>query len=110
MKTQTSFLKLSGIETELLVVLAVDAQTETGPNAGPAPVLLTSDEAVKRAAASVLSSGEYKAGANEALLLHTPAGMAAKRLLIVGLGKQAKATIHSVRNASGTAVDRKSVV
>jgi leucyl aminopeptidase len=104
MKTQISFVKLSAIETELLVVLAVDAQTEKGPNARPAPVLLTSDEAVNRAAAAVLSSGEYKPGANETLLLHTPAGLAAKRLLIVGLGKQAKATIHSVRNASGTAV------
>src|ERR1700735_5422065 len=103
MKTQISFVKLAGIETELLVVLAVDAQTEKGPNVRPAPVLLTRDEAVNRAAAAVLLSGEYKASANEALLLHTPAGLAAKRLLIVGLGKQAKATIHSVRNASGTA-------
>jgi leucyl aminopeptidase len=59
---------------------------------------------VKSAVAAVLSSGEYKAGANEALLLHAPAGLKAKRLLIVGLGKRAKATVHSVRNAAGTAV------
>ncbi|MFZ0745777.1 MAG: leucyl aminopeptidase, partial [Terracidiphilus sp.] len=65
---------------------------------------LTVDPAVQTAAAAVLSSGEYKAGANETLLLHAPAGLAAKRLLIVGLGKQAKATVHSVRNAAGTAV------
>jgi len=38
------------------------------------------------------------------VLLHAPAGLAAKRLLIVGLGKKAKATLHSVRNAAGTAV------
>jgi leucyl aminopeptidase len=31
-------------------------------------------------------------------------GLAAKRLLIVGLGKQAKVTVNSVRNAAGTAV------
>jgi leucyl aminopeptidase len=37
-------------------------------------------------------------------LLHAPVGLKAKRLLIVGLGKQAKATVHSVRNAAGTAV------
>ena len=66
--------------------------------------MLTTDAAVKAAAAAVLASGEYKAGANETLLLHAPAGLAAKRLLIVGLGKQAKATVHSVRNAAGTAV------
>jgi leucyl aminopeptidase len=104
MKTELSFANLAGIETELLAVLANDTQTEKGPEAKSLPVLLTSEEAVKSAAAAVLSSGEYKAGANETLLLHGPAGIKARRLLIVGLGKQAKATIHSVRNAAGTAV------
>jgi leucyl aminopeptidase len=104
MRTELTFANLAGIETELLAVLAVDTQTGKGPEAKPEPVLLTSDPAVKAAVASVLSSGEYKAGANEILLLHAPAGLAAKRLLIVGVGKQAKATVHGVRNAAGTAV------
>ena len=52
----------------------------------------------------MLASGEYKAGVNETVLIHAPAGLKAKRLLIVGLGKQAKATVHTVRNAAGTAV------
>jgi leucyl aminopeptidase len=103
MKTQLSFASLSAIDTELMAVLATDTQTEKGPDAKPAPVLLTSDAAVKAAAASVLASGEFKAGANEALLLHAPAGLKARRLLIVGLGKQTKTTLHSVRNAAGTA-------
>jgi leucyl aminopeptidase len=104
MKTQLSFAKLAGIETELLAVAAADAQTSKAPDAKPLPVLLTGDEAVKAAAAAVFSSGEYKAGANETLLVHAPAGLAAKRLLIVGLGKQAKATVNLVRNAAGAAV------
>src|SRR5208283_114244 len=104
MKAQLSFANLAGIETELLAVLAADTQASKGPDAKPEPVLLTTDEAVKAAAAAVLASGEFKAGANESVLLHAPAGLAAKRLLIVGLGKQAKATVHSVRNAAGTAV------
>jgi leucyl aminopeptidase len=104
MKTDLSFSPLAQIETELLAVTAIDTQTAKGPDAKPQPVLLTSDEAVRAAAAAVLSSGEYKAGANEAVLLHAPAGLKAKRLLIVGLGKKAKATVHSVRNAAGTAV------
>jgi leucyl aminopeptidase len=104
MKTTLSFANLAAIQTELLAVPAVDTQTEKGPNAKPAPTLLTADPAVTAAATAVLASGEYKAGANETLLLHAPAGLAAKRLLIVGLGKQAKATVHSVRNAAGTAV------
>jgi len=104
MKTQLSFAALAQIETELLTVLAVDTQTEKGHNAKPTPALLTSDPAITAAVAGVLASGEFKAGANETLLLHAPAGLTAKRLLIVGLGKQAKATVHTVRNAAGTAV------
>jgi len=104
MRTELSFTPLPDIETELLAILAVDTQTEKGPDAKPIPQLLTSDVAVTASAAAVLASGEYKAGANETLLFHAPAGVKAKRLLIVGLGKQAKATLHSVRNAAGTAV------
>jgi leucyl aminopeptidase len=104
MKTELSFAPLAQITTELLAVLAVDTQTAKGPDAKPEPALLTSDEAVKKAAAAVLASGEYKAGANETLLLHAPAGLSAKRLLIVGVGKQAKAAVHGVRQAAGTAV------
>ena len=104
MQTKISFENLAGIQTELLAVFATDTQTAKGPDAKPQPVLLTSDEKVRAAAAAVLSSGEYKAGPNETVLLHAPAGLAAKRLLIVGLGKKAKATVHAVRNAAGTAV------
>ncbi len=104
MRTQLTFANLAGIETELLVVLAADAQVLKGPDAKPEPVLLTTDEAIKVAAAAVLASGEFKAGANETVLLHSPAWLAAKRLLIVGLGKQARVTVHSVRKAAGTAI------
>ena len=104
MRSDVSFASLAGIETEMLAVLAVDTQTAKGPDAKPKPVLLTADAGVKAAAAAVLASGEYKAGAHETLLLHAPAGLKAKRLLIVGLGKQAKATVHEVRNGAGTAV------
>ena len=104
MKTQLIFSNLAGIETELLAVLAGDTQTAKGADAKPIPVVLTSDRAVNAAAAAVLASGEFKAGANETLLLHAPAGLAAKRLLLVGVGKSAKATAHAVRSAVGTAV------
>ncbi|HUN83705.1 MAG TPA: leucyl aminopeptidase [Terracidiphilus sp.] len=104
MRTELSFTPMSGISTELLAVLAADTQSAKGRDARPQPVLLTGDEAIKAAALSVLASGEFKAAPNETLLLHAPAGLTAKRLLIVGIGKQAKATVHSVRNAAGTAV------
>ncbi len=108
MRTEISFAPIAGIATELLAVLAVDIQTAKGSNtdlgAKPQPTLLTTDAAVQAAAAGVLATGEYKAGTNEAVLIHAPAGLAAKRLLIVGLGKLAKATVHGGREAAGTAV------
>jgi leucyl aminopeptidase len=104
MRTELSFSPLAQIATELLAVTAIDTQTAKGPNVKPEPVVLTADEAVRAAAAAVLSTGEYKAAANETVLLHAPAGLAAKRLLIVGLGKKPKASVHAVRNAAGTAV------
>src|SRR5580658_1556238 len=108
MRTEISFAPIAGIATELLAVLAADTQTARGANtdhgAKPQPTLLTTDAAVQAAAAGVLATGEYKAGANETVLIHAPVGLAAKRLLIVGLGKLAKATVHSVREAAGTAV------
>jgi leucyl aminopeptidase len=104
MRTELSFAPIAGIPTELLAVLAADTQTAKGPDAKPRPTLLTGDPAVQAAAAGVLGTGEYKAGANETVLLHAPAGIAAKRLLIVGLGKLPKATVHSVRDTAGTAV------
>jgi len=81
MRAQLSFANLAEIETELLAVLAADTQTSKAPDAKPEPVLLTADLSVMAAAKAVLASGEYKAGANETLLLHAPAGLAAKRLL-----------------------------
>ncbi len=104
MKAQLSFAPLSGIETELLAVLAADTQTAKGPGAKPQPVLLTADPAVLAAAEALLGSGEFKAGANETALLHAPSGLAAKRLLLVGLGKLAKVAPNSVRLAAGAAV------
>jgi leucyl aminopeptidase len=104
MRTEISFAPISGTATELLVVLAVDTQSSKGPEAKPQPTLLTTDTAVQVAAAAVLATGEYKAGANETVLIHAPAGLGAKRLLIVGLGKLGKATVHGVREAAGTAV------
>ena len=108
MRTEISFAPIQGIATELLAVLAVDTQTAKVSNADPGgkaqPTLLTADAAVQAAAAEVLVTGEYKAGTNETVLIHAPAGLAAKRLLIVGLGKLAKVTVHGVREAAGTAV------
>ncbi|MBV8629281.1 MAG: leucyl aminopeptidase [Silvibacterium sp.] len=104
MKTDLLFTPASSAQTELLTVFAVDNSTSKEKDAKPEVSLLTSDEAVKKAAGYVLSSGEFRAEANETLLLHAPEGLAATRLLIIGLGKAAKADIHAIRRAAGAAV------
>jgi leucyl aminopeptidase len=104
MRTELSFSTSSEIRTEFLAVLAADAQTQEGPEAKPQPALLTADLAVQAAVAAIFASSEFKAGANETVLLHAPAGLAAKRLLLVGVGKLARVSVNSVRDAAGTAV------
>ena len=104
MKTELKFAATSLITTEILAVMAVDRSTSKEKNAAAEPALLTTDAAVLKAAEAVLKSGEFKAGSCETLLLHAPQGMPAKRLLIIGLGKAAKASVQEVRKAAGTAV------
>jgi leucyl aminopeptidase len=104
MKTHLVFTDPSALEAELLVVAAADTQTAKGSDAKPELAVLTSDSAVKSAAAAVLASGEFKGGANETVLMHAPAGLAAKRLLLVGIGNIGKADAHSIRSAVGTAI------
>ena len=96
MRTELSFTKLPEIKTELLAVVAANNQTAKGPDARPQPVLLTTDAAVKAAAEAVLASGEYKAGANETLLLHAPAGLAAKPFCTSCDGEHRSAAGHCI--------------
>ena len=102
MKTTLQTGSAAATETELLVAFTTDAAT--GKDAKPEISLLTDEEAIQKAAASVLTTGEFASGSNETILLHAPQGLKAKRLLLVGLGKSAKATVHDVRKAAGTAV------
>jgi len=104
MKIELLFTPAASASTELLAVFAADNSTSKEKDAKPEVTLLTSDESVRKAAGYVLATEEFKAEAHETLLLHAPEGLAAARLLIVGLGKAAKANPHAVRKAAGTAV------
>jgi leucyl aminopeptidase len=104
MKTELLQSSAAGLETGLLVVFAADTAAFKSPDAKPEPRLLAEHPALLQAAASVLASGEFKAEANETLLLHAPNGLQAARLLLVGVGKLAKLSPHALRKAAGTAV------
>src|SRR5271156_5306632 len=106
MKTELLSTSAASAPTELLTVFATDNSTSREKDAKPEVTLLSSDEAIRKAANYVLSTGEFKAEPNETLLLHAPEGLAATRLLIVGLGKAgglgnaAKADEHAIRKAA----------
>jgi leucyl aminopeptidase len=102
MKTELSFKLPSKAKTELLAVFAVDKATGKGSTASVE--LLCSDPAVKSAVSALLRAGEFKAATLDTLLVHSPAGLAAKRLLIIGLGNADKANVHDARKGAALAV------
>ena len=95
---------LASLSSDLLVVFATDFSTSKAKDAKPEVRLLAADPSLQKAAQTILDGGEFRSDSCETLLLHAPAGLAAKRLLIIGIGKAAKVTPHEVRKAAGTAV------
>ncbi|GGG94335.1 leucyl aminopeptidase [Silvibacterium dinghuense] len=104
MKTDLLLSPATAASTPLLAVFAVDRNTSKDKDAKADLAVLSSEPALQKAAAFVLSTGEFRAEMNETLLLHAPEGLAAARLLVIGLGKTGKATLHDLRRAAGTAV------
>jgi leucyl aminopeptidase len=70
-----------------------------GENA-PAGVAADLDARLGGIIAAVLASGDFRAKANQTLVLHVPQ-TALKRVVLVGLGKPGELTIEGVRQAAG---------
>jgi leucyl aminopeptidase len=60
--------------------------------------------ALPESVAGLLEAGDFRGQANQTLLLYPRGSAAPKRLLLVGLGSQAKADAETIRRASATAV------
>jgi leucyl aminopeptidase len=105
MNTNLSSSALSQLETECLVVVMLD-RAENDPNGKdkPAPTVECADAAVRDAAKDVISSGEVTGKTFETTLLHRPAGLKAKRLLLIGGGKAKHFTAAELRKLAGAAV------
>src|SRR5215469_10536513 len=99
MKTTLDSAPLSHIETECLVVPVLDAaESKNGDkSAKPEPRLQTSDKAVIAAAADLIASGEVTGKMLETTLLHKPAGLKVKRMLLIGGGKAKAFTSAELR-------------
>jgi leucyl aminopeptidase len=100
MKTVVSTSNPAELETECLAVVVLNSATDEKP----APVLQSSNPAVQRAAADVLSSGEMTGKIFETVMLHRPPGLKARRLLLVGGGKAENFSSYELRKLVGTAV------
>jgi leucyl aminopeptidase len=104
MNTKLSPSVPSQLETECLVVVVLDSSKEDRSEKDkPAPTVECADAAVREAAKEVISSGEVTGKTFETTLLHRPAGLKAKRLLLVGGGKTKNFSAAELRKLAGTA-------
>ena len=106
MKTTISLSAPAEQETESLVVVVLD-HAEPAPgdkDKKPQLKVATTETAVQSAAADLLASGEVAGKPFETNLLHKPAGLRAKRLLLISGGSAKKFYSYDLRRAAGTAV------
>ncbi len=99
MKTILSLANPADVETECLVVVALDKGSKDKPEIS----IETGDAPVKNATQDVISSGEITGKLAETTLLHKPAKLKAKRLLVIGGGKAKTFTSVELRKVAGTA-------
>ena len=111
MKTTISLSIPSEQDSEALVAVVLD-HSEPSPNdtasnqkdKKPQLKVAAADAAVQGAAADLLSSGEVAGKPLETNLLHKPAGLKAKRLLLISGGGAKKFSAYDLRRVAGTAV------
>jgi leucyl aminopeptidase len=113
MKTTLSFATPAELETESLVAVVLDHaekdasiknQSASDKKEKPQLKLAAGDGAVQSAAADLLASGELTCKPFESNLLHKPAGLKAKRLLLISGGAAKKFTSYELRRIAGVAV------
>jgi leucyl aminopeptidase len=100
MNTHLSFAAPSQVETDCLVAVVLDQ----GDKDKAAAVVACADAPVRDAAKDVIASGEVTGKSFETALLHRPAGLKAKRLLLVGGGKANSFSAAELRKLAGAAV------
>jgi len=110
MKTDLSFSSSAEVETECLVAVVLDRSTtdrtgKDGKEKAKAEVSLdTDDTIVYDAAADVIAGGEVTGKIFETTILHRPAKLKAKRLLLIGGGKAKGFSAFDLRRVAGAAV------
>jgi leucyl aminopeptidase len=99
MKFDLILKNLAEVETDCLVIPVVDK----GEKDKPAASLLTSEKPFQDTAQELISSGELTGKPLELAMLYRPAGVKAKRVLLVGGGKESKFNPNDLRKIAGAA-------
>jgi leucyl aminopeptidase len=100
MKLVLSSSSPSQLETECLVVPVLDQ----GDAKNPAPVIQSSDTALRALAQPLIDGKELTGKAFEMLFLYAPQGVKAKRVLFLGGGKAKNYSSVELRRVAGAAV------
>ena len=100
MKTTLSLSSLTEVQTECLVAVVLDRGEKDKQDV----FVSASDKAVVQAASSLVLAGDITAKNFETTWLHAPAGLKAKRLLLVGGGKVKSFGASELRKVAGAAV------
>jgi leucyl aminopeptidase len=85
---------------ELIVVNLFDGVTEPGGATG------ATDKALGGQISRLIADGDFRGKAQETALLYTEGAIPAKRVLVVGLGKEEKFNLEAIRVAAATAAKR----
>ena len=100
MKTTLYLSPASQLETECLVAVVLDRGEKDKTEA----FVSSPDKAVQQSASDLISAGDLSGKNFEISWLHRPAGLKAKRLLLIGGGKAKKFTAAELRKTAGAAV------
>ena len=105
MKITLSLSPAAQLETECLAVVVLDRSEKTqGAKDKPEPSVSAGDKAVSQTAADLLASGDITGKTFEISWLPKPAGLRAKRLLLIGGGKAKNFSSSDLRKVAGAAV------
>jgi leucyl aminopeptidase len=105
MKITLSLSPAAQLETECLVAVVLDrSEKDRGEKDKTDPYISTADKAIQQAASDLISAGDLSGKTFETSWLHKPAGLKAKRLLLIGGGKAKKFMASDLRKLAGAAV------
>jgi leucyl aminopeptidase len=99
-----SIAKPSEVETESLVAVVLDESNSSEKDRKPELRVAAPDPGVQAVVAELLGSGELSGKSFETNILHKPANLKAKRLLLVSGGSAKKFSSYDLRRVAGTAV------